>query len=328
MNSIIYYSMYNNSKNDINPENIKKKITNTRLKKIVNVYQPNLLNGKPEGFGDYLRGCISLSIICKIINVEFSMNIKNHPMSKYIYNDTHEDTNINYNNIIGISDKLDNTCLTNIIDYINKYNDEIVYFYTNYVFHSIMIQKHFNITNDIKQNIIQHINPTIELQNNIEYILNNHNLIKNEFNIIHIRGGDDLINKNLNLNVNTDDKSYFLRDTIKYVQKHYIPNKTYLISDSIHIKRFISSFFKDIKYDNTESIHLSLNPDNNMVVSNDLIKYTMQDLYLILYSNQIISITIYSHGSGFIKWLSNLYNKNYIQYILNSKNSRLKFMLK
>jgi len=324
MNSIIYYA--NNDKTINIDDNIKNKFTNTRLKKIVNVYQPNLLNGKPEGFGDYLRGCVSLSIICKIINIEFSMNIKNHPMSKYIYTDNHEDTNIDYNNIIGISDKLDNACLTTILDYINKYNGEVVYLYTNYIFHNSMIQKHFNFTNDIKKNIMQYINPTIELQNNIKLLLENHKLMINDFSIIHIRGGDDIINKNSN--VNTYDKTYFLMSTIKYIKKHYIPNKTYLISDSIHIKKRISNIFKDIKYDNNESIHLSLNDGNQLNDSTDLIKYTMQDLYLLLYCNQITSITIYSHGSGFIKWLSILHNKQCIQYILNSKNSRLKIMLK
>jgi hypothetical protein len=187
-----------------------------------------------------------------------------------------------------------------------------------------MVKKYFNFTNDIKQNIIKFINPTTELQNNINDIINFHNLTVNNFNIIHIRGGDDIININdSKMNNLYQDKKYFLISAIKYIKKHYIPNKTYLISDSIYIKRIISNIFKDIKYDNNESVHLSLSNSTN----NDLIKYTMQDLYLLLYCKQVISITIYSHGSGFIKWLSTLHNKHFIQYILNGDNAKLKFML-
>ena len=94
MESVISYNTNNN---------IVNSFKNKKIKKIVNVYQPNLINIKPGGFGDYLRGCISLSLLCKIIDVEFSMNIKNHPMSKYIYTDNHEDTNIDYETIIGLS---------------------------------------------------------------------------------------------------------------------------------------------------------------------------------------------------------------------------------
>jgi hypothetical protein len=80
----------------------------------------------------------------------------------------------------------------------------------------------------------------------------------------------------------------------------------------------ISDNVNNIKYDNNNSVHLSLTKfnDNNNV---DLIKYTMQDLYLLLYCKQIISITIYRHGSGFIKWMSTLFNKPYMQYILEIK---------
>ena len=304
MESVISYNTNNN---------IVNSFKNKKIKKIVNVYQPNLINIKPGGFGDYLRGCISLSLLCKIIDVEFSMNIKNHPMSKYIYTDNHEDTNIDYETIIGLSDSLDD-----VINYINNCKHDICYLHTNLIFDNKMIKKHFNFSNEIKQNIIKYINPTSELQNNIKLLLDNHKLIINDFNIIHVRCGDDLININENSNINNKEYNFFLNKVFIYIRKFHIPNKTYLMSDSLYIKKMISDNVNNIKYDDNSSVHLSLtNFDNNNNI--DLIKYTMQDLYLLLYCKQIISITIYRHGSGFIKWVSTLFNKPFIQYILEIK---------
>lgn len=304
MNSIIDYGKENN---------ILSLFKNKKLKKIVNVYQQNTINIKPGGFGDYLRGCISLSILCKIINIDFAMNIKNHPMAKYICTDNHEDTNINYENIIGLSDSLND-----VINYINNCNQEICYLHTNLIFNDRMIKKNINITDDIKSNIIKYVNPSIELQNSIKLLLDNHNLIINDFNIIHVRCGDELININEYSNINNKEYTYFFNKAFALIRKFHIPNKTYLMSDSLYIKKMISHNINNIKYDNNDSVHLSLtnfNDDNNI----NLIKYTMQDLYLVLYCKKIISITIYHHGSGFIKWMSTLFNKPYIQYILEIK---------
>jgi hypothetical protein len=307
MKSIIYYG---------NENAIITSFKNKKLKKIVNVYQQNTINIKPGGFGDYLRGCISLSILCKMINVEFAMNIKNHPMSKYIITDNHEDTSIDYKNIIGLSD-----LLSDVINYINDCKNDVCYLYTNLIFDNKMVKKTIHVTDDIKYNIIKYINPSSEVQNNIKLLLDNHKLIINNFNIIHVRCGDELINTTDILNeITNENKKYthFFNKVFNYIKKFHVPNKTYLISDSLYVKKIISDNVNNIKYDNNNSVHLSLTKfdDNNNV---DLIKYTIQDLYLLLYCKQIISITIYRHGSGFIKWMSTLFNKPYIQYILEIK---------
>jgi len=40
----------------MNLEIYKNKFTNKKLKKIVNVFQVNYLNGKSAGLGDFIRG--------------------------------------------------------------------------------------------------------------------------------------------------------------------------------------------------------------------------------------------------------------------------------
>ena len=74
----------------MNPEirNIANSFTNTKLKKIVNVYQTDYKNMKSPGLGDFLRGCFCLMQVCRLINVEFDIDISQHPLSKYIENPT------------------------------------------------------------------------------------------------------------------------------------------------------------------------------------------------------------------------------------------------
>ena len=63
---------------------------NPKLKKIVNVYQVQCKEIKAPGLGDFLRGCFTLCQFISVINkaygteIAFDIDIRNHPMSKWI----------------------------------------------------------------------------------------------------------------------------------------------------------------------------------------------------------------------------------------------------
>lgn len=97
----------------------------------------------------------------------------------------------------------------------------------------------------------------------------------------------------------------------------------YLISDSNLIKKFIVSKFNRIKTDYNEIIHLSLREKTKNLNN---IKYTLHDLYLLLYCKKLFSFTIYQHGSGFVKWIATLYNKPYIQHTININKPNMIYM--
>ena len=67
---------------------------NTTLTKVVNIYQTQFIDFKASGLGDYLRGCISMLQLLKTLkrhtgsDVAFDMDMRNHPMSKYLICDT------------------------------------------------------------------------------------------------------------------------------------------------------------------------------------------------------------------------------------------------
>ena len=64
--------------------------SNSTLTKVVNVYQTQFIDFKASGLGDYLRGCVSMLQLLRTLkrhtgkDVAFDMDLRNHPMSKFL----------------------------------------------------------------------------------------------------------------------------------------------------------------------------------------------------------------------------------------------------
>ena len=50
------------------------RFNNTKLKKIVNVYQVDYINGKSSGLGDFIRGSFCFMQLAKLLNLEFDID--------------------------------------------------------------------------------------------------------------------------------------------------------------------------------------------------------------------------------------------------------------
>jgi hypothetical protein len=294
----------------------KQKLTNKRVKKVVNVYQQKYINGNADGFGDYLRGCISLSLLCHLLNLDFGMNIKNHLIHHFINTTNHVDTNIHYDTIkkVSIAGKYSNkNDVDDIISEINKTQDEICYLYTTLFFEPTLLYNDAN-TLYIKKVIIN-ILPNNRLNDTInEYIIKN-NLNKINYDIIHIRGGDDLL---LNNPANKPFIDMFILYISKKLKKHINRNKLFIIiGDNAYCKLCINSIYPNtIIIRNISPVHLGMgNTDMSNVMG------TMIEFYLMAKASQVISFSRYSHGSGFSKWASFLFNKPHIQYIYTEVNN-------
>ena len=64
--------------------------SNSTLTKVVNVYQTQFIDFKASGLGDYLRGCVTMLQLLRTLkkhtgsDVAFEMDLRNHPMSKFL----------------------------------------------------------------------------------------------------------------------------------------------------------------------------------------------------------------------------------------------------
>ena len=82
-------------------------------------------------------------------------------------------------------------------------------------------------------------------------------------------------------------------------------DKVSIIIPSFNRFKYLLNTIKSIKEQTYTNIEI--------IVVND----TMLDFYIMRNSNKIISISPYTHGSGFSKWCSVIYDVPYIKIIVN-----------
>ena len=299
---------------------IKSIYKNTKIKKIVNVYQKQYTNTKAQGFGDFLRGSIYLTYICIILELDFDIDIKNHPMSKYLNYDTSL-YNINYSNIeafidysVGVNEK---QFILNFIQTLNNYNEEIFYLFNNSISLFNIENPQFNIIQKARDIIIPKIVPKDFILEMLDNKLDTCNLKKNQYGVIHIRAGDYFMNIKKNIDAHKHQLSVkHLNDIIIFISRYCSKQKKYiLVGDSDKIKKIVSSKFNNIINFDTEITHLG--EDNN--INDNAIIETILDFNIMRFSNNIISFSAYGHGSGFSEFCATLYNVPYNQILLEPK---------
>lgn len=281
-------------------------VFNKNVNKIINIYQPHYINGRSPGFGDYLRGCICLYQISKVLNIEFDMDLSHHPLSSFLLNNNSNNidyTNISfYYNLNNINMQTTNPdFLNNFIDNLNTINE------VTYSLFSNAFPIYSEITQECKNFIKNKITPNNVIEQNINDILNSMQLNKHNYSILHIRSGDNYLINDDNYNINYINKLY------KIISQNTNNNTTYIIlSDSIKLKKLIklrfSNFYTELKQI-THIGELSINTSESII-------NTLTDFYLMSYSQNIISISSYEWGSGFSEWCSIIYNIPYLKIVI------------
>lgn len=311
MNKII---MFNNGvTNNIYKKNILNEITNNKVKKIVNVYQIEYENGRQcGGLGDFLRGCITLSLLCHKFGLDFGIDFNNHIIGNFINSNNNEkNQSIPYNNIklVGMNGIFGQD-LEEIVQLINKTNEEICYLCTTINFENNLSMAMCKLTN---KNIIKCLLPNAQIIENINIIYSDYKIKSNEYGIIHVRGGDSFL---LNNQLDSNYTNLFINFIFNKIKKKIYFKKYILISDNSYLKNSIKHLNNLIVVNDISPVHLALGNMNDLNVM-----WTLIDFFLIAGSNEVISFSRYMHGSGFSKWGSFIFNKPYIQYIYNEINS-------
>jgi len=308
------YSLKNLAHNIDNNIHSNKQFINSNIKKINNVYKISYKNSQTSGFGDFIRGCYYLLEFCDALNVFLDFHIYDNNIKYYlkyfslkpkinekIANNICKFTKINasFTNIKGIINyNIDN----NNADFINYINNQNIYLNNVFIntinFPSHLIsQSHINYMKKI-------LEPTDLFKIEISNLMKKISLNKNDFVTYHIRLGDDYIENNFEL-----IKNYKLKKIINRLEIDKDKN-ILLISDSVLIKKILTKKYSKIKTLETKAIHTCQTNDI------DKIKDTLFDFYLMSNSSNIISFSIYPHGSGFSKWCAITYEIPYICYAL------------
>ena len=279
------------------------KLTNKNIKKVVCVYQLQYNNMPSPGIGDFIRGCFYVMQLTKLLNLEFELDISNHPISKYIEN-SGKKPSINYNNLeflIGHNRPphlwkepnmhFDINFANQIIDKINNHTISGTYaLFTNAfpIFYTFLDSGREKIKNMLRPNNF--------MQNYIDHTLNELNLHRNTYATIHIRSGDQNINNSETMNVG------FINKIKTCINKLIVPNKKYLIISDSNILKVALKTYPNFYILNRKIEHLG----GEVLKTNDStgIMNTLLDFYLMSYSNTIFTLSIYGHISGFSQYCS------------------------
>ena len=292
-------------------------LTNIKIKKIVNVYQLELTNQKSPGIGDFLRGSFFLMQLAKILNLEFEIDISNHPISQFVINKG-LNPKIDYNDIefkYGMN-RPDNYDLTHtppnnvyfdtdfinqLISELNKSKSECFPLFSNAfpIFYNFKEECRNFLRSQLlpNKNMFKYINETFKMLN----------LQKNTYAVLHIRTGDKYISKNEIIDIE------FINEINNHINKIVVPGKKYLIlSDNTILKAYLANkpnfyvLLNKIEHLGGE-ISMKGN-ENDGIKDNDAVKNTMLEFYLMSFSNSILSMSVYGHMSGFSKYCAEIFN--------------------
>jgi hypothetical protein len=270
------------------------------MKTVIQVYKQSIKKHNADGenvntiigLGDCIRGSYTLYKLSKIYNFNLIIDIRHHPISKFLKINEHQ-----YNNLVNenINELKFFFYSNNLIDYIlNSFQkNDIVFLHTNSIYdeNDIYSQNTVNVLLEDEQIFLKNL--FIPNDNFNNYICNKLNNLNN-FTIIHFRIGDKSFN-NSNLCI---DELKILENIFK---NNYNDNDV-LISDNEYFKKYIKSKY-NINIFETSIGHIGY------VNSNDnIIQDTLFDFFLISKSNKIKAYNTYEWISGFIHWTSKAYN--------------------
>jgi hypothetical protein len=287
-----------------------------RVTKIINVYQEEYKDGKKAtGFGDFLRGNYYLMQFCSAMNLQFDINMSNHPISKYF---KHKKDQANSDIFKNIEPLRGNNFIPNIsenriilykpnelfsIEFMlhiitrPTYENGTIYIYViAYPYNEILAEPHKNYMRLC-------LEPTIEIKGYVNYMMSLLRLREKQYITIHIRSGDRFLIHGLDIS-----ESYLMRLKVELTQLLEHGKSYLLLSDNTPLKHILIKEYPQLKTLFTEVKHSG----EGSVLTDHSLKATLLDFYLLASSTSIYSFSCYSHGTGFSKWTAETYNIPYL----------------
>ena len=299
-------------------------------RKIINCYYKD----SRSGLGDFIRGSIFLYEFCEKNNLDFDIDFSHHPIFKYLNIES------SYDYLPEDIKCLTSECESKLTDTDRFYNimmeevqnmldskDENLYIFCN--FSECLLLDDLNIMPSINNkklspSCFDWFNSKIKFNQTIVDDVNKYlkslNLQKKDFNIIHLRTGDDSAFFKKTKKVNHFDKNWFPdeEDCFSLCFRVYqsLQKKPLLVlSDNNKVKEYIRQKSIDLDLNiyvpHLKSSHTQEKPsfyqEETINVTEDSFYYTCFDARLISLSSSVRSFSVYFWGSGFSAWLSKIF---------------------
>jgi hypothetical protein len=279
---------------------------------IENVYQERYNNNiYASGLGDFIRGSYFLLEFCDSNNIPCNINILNHPASQFfemyknkqplVYNNINKFELANFNPHISHEKIITNINSPSINDdfikYLSKQSvfNKKLYIYTIAYPASIIPQKH-------KEYMKRILAPSARIKSLVDNMLSDLELVSKNFTIIHIRYGDDFL---------IQHKEKFKKSQLEMIygtlDNLNVNTKYLLISDNTSLKNYLSLNYPFLKIHLNEITHTG----EGIQLETNKLQNTMIDFNLFSRASNVIAFSVYPHGTGFSKWVTETYSVPY-----------------
>ena len=311
------------------------------LKNVVNSYSTKFSGG----IGDFLRGSIYLYDKLKDKGVNFYIDFRHHPMGKYIK--TSCDLDYTPDNIVDLEIESDihknglpwslqlNSTLRNLINFCPDETVTLSSFFSdvllvpNYQSNATVYLEKFSPSEACSS----FFRDNIKFDTSIETLFNLgvKAKIPDDYEVIHFRLGDMQILSNLKeqmksysasiqQNSNYRDFNHSYETYYQIIVNHLKTidcKNLILMSDCNEFKQYILEHNKDnhIHVLHTQSCHTSYAPSTltftdfqNADIQDEKLLYTALDIKILSQSKKNTSHSVYDWGSGFVYWISKIFN--------------------
>ena len=293
------------------------------------------------GIGDFFKGSTYLYEKLKNTNIKFSIDFSKHPLGKFIKGncdidydddkivDIEKECNANndgspwsirLNKII--ANTINNTKDTSL--YISSFFSE-AFLVPNYQKNATLYLDHYTISESCSS----------FFRNNIKFHECVEDLFKSisidDYEVLHFRLGDRKILSNLNEEIKNfpsniqqsknykafdHDYNYYYMVALQHLKNSKRKNLI-IMSDCNDFKSYITKInhHKNIHILHTQSCHTSYNPSTlylagfkNIDIDYNKLMYTSLDTKILSQSKANTSYSVYDWGSGFVYWISKIFN--------------------
>lgn len=291
---------------------------------IENVYQEKYGTVNASGIGDFLRGSYFLMQFCDRHQFQYVINMANHPISQFL--EIYQDNPIMPLQQVGVFGKtnfypvyLQDNVLSN--SYNDDITDNLIYFLRHQPIEEDKIKAYIisypdtPIDEKYKLEMQQLLKPTTEFSSIIQNTLNQLKLVTGQFIIIHIRYGDKFLVENEGNHANSKHFQIIAKTLLQIPPSENV----LLIADNDMVKDIITRMLPFIKTHYNAITHTG----EGMKLDTDKLRNTMLDFYLFSLAKRILAFSVYSHGTGFSKWVAETYSIPYVcRHLPTAKKSK------
>ncbi len=246
------------------------------------------------GFGDYLRGCLSLRSLCLKYGFTVELDYSHHMIGKYLRNQyctpiQYNDSHILSLNFTDIRRALD------LFQQISQISEGCLLLSTN------LWCLENGVSDETREFMKQSLSPTLEFQTELSQLQTSLGITPGEYTVLHIRMGDEYLLSGLRSEEVFESVHAKILKGLMENGIESFSTPILVLSDSYELKVFLNKK-EGWKISPSRPCHLGADAKSLAV------RQTLLDFFLITQASSVYCLSNHGYGSGFCDWACDIYS--------------------